>query len=362
MIKLNIPYYNKECIKYVNDSQENNKSYIDKCKIYFNDKWGFNNTIMTTSCTHSMEIMAMSLNIQSGCEILMPAFTFVSTANAFEKFGARVRFVDSLEDSPNINPDMIEKNITENTKALIIVHYAGVSCDMEKICDICKKYNIILLEDCAQAINSYNKDKPLGSYGVMSAFSFHSTKNIQCSEGGLLVINDDKYTDIAKCVSEKGTNRHNFLQGKINKYEWVTKGSSYTLGEINAAYLYHQLININMITDKRLKIWKLYYDNLHKFLNVSKEYNGHNGHIFYIVFENESKRQKIQNILNKNSIQSCTHYISLHNSKYYRKKYKCIENFENSTRYEKNLLRLPIYDGLELDIVDRICSIIINNI
>lgn len=362
MIKLNKPYYNDKCAEYVCDSQKNNVSYIEKSRKYLYHKWGFKNTIMTTSCTHSMEIMAMSLGLTNNDEILMPTYTFVSTANAFEKFGVKVRFVDSLPDHPNIDPDMIEKHISKDTKALIIVHYAGISCDMDKICDICKKHNIILLEDCAQAINSYNKDTPLGSYGIMSAFSFHSTKNIQCSEGGLLVINDEKYIDLANYISEKGTNRHNFLKGKVDKYEWISKGSSYTLGEINAAYLYYQLLNIDTITRNRLKIWDLYYSKLHKIANVSKRYNGHNAHIFYIVFEDETSRKNLQNILEKNNIQSCTHYVSLHNSKYYRENYKCDNVFENSLRYEKNLLRLPIYDGLDLDSVSRICKLIIDNI
>ena len=177
-----------------------------------------------------------------------------------------------------------------------------------------------------------------------------------------LLINDEKYIDLANYISEKGTNRHNFLKGKVDKYEWISKGSSYTLGEINAAYLYYQLLNIDTITRNRLKIWDLYYSKLHKIANVSKRYNGHNAHIFYIVFEDETSRKNLQNILEKNNIQSCTHYVSLHNSKYYRENYKCDNVFENSLRYEKNLLRLPIYDGLDLDSVSRICKLIIDNI
>lgn len=370
-IPFNKPFYNEKCLvnikkTYENGVQSGDGFFTNKCKKLLKEKYKFNNCFFVPSCTHALEMMAMLLNIKDGDEIIIPSYTFVSTANAFVKFGAKVVCVDSLNENPNIDPNEIEKNITNNTKAVCIVHYAGWACDMDKIKKLCEKFNIILLEDAAQAINSFYKNQPLGTFGSMSAFSFHETKNINCGEGGLLVINDNKYLERAFIIREKGTNRTAFFEKKVSKYEWIDKGSSYLLSDINLAYLYPQFMDIDNIINYRKKIWKIYYNNLKRlekfnYFKTCEEIENCKGnyHIFYLLFNNDEYLNKIKNILKKNNIISCTHYIPLHLSKYY------LENFEekklkNAENFGKNILRLPIYFNLDLKYVELICNIIYN--
>jgi len=363
-----IPYttqcYYEESIEYIRDMAINNTSYIKKCEQLVEEKYKFPHTIFTTSCTHSLEMMAMILGLGEGDEVLIPSYTFVSTANAFVKFGATIKCVDSQGDNPNIDPDQIEKLINKNTKALVVVHYGGWACDMEKIREICKKNNIYLLEDAAQAINSYYNNKPLGTFGIMSAFSFHSTKNIGCGEGGMLVINDISLINKARIIYDKGTNRYDFKQGKIDKYEWIGVGSSYSMGEINAAYLYPQLKKIQEITEKRKKIWEYYYDTLKEYSDiaqVSEEVDNcvGNYHIFYLLFKNRTDMLELKSLLKFENITASEHYKPLHKSKFY------VENFsnvilKNAERFGSNLLRLPIYNSLSESDCIRICVIIKN--
>ena len=306
-------------------------------------------------------MMALLLNISEQDEIIIPSYTFVSTANAFAKYGAKIITVDSLDENPNIDPNEIEKNINKNTKAVCIVHYSGVSCDMDQIIEICNKNNIILLEDAAQCINSYYKDIPLGSFGAMSAFSFHETKNINCGEGGLLVINDNKYLDRAHIIREKGTNRTKFINGEIDKYQWIDIGSSYLLSDINAAYLYPQILDIDEITNKRKKIWKLYHQTLSKNNNfiVCNYYEGMNFHIFYLLFDNNKELNDMKKNLISNNILPATHYVPLHKSDYYLNNYENL-NLPNSEKFHKTLLRLPLHYNLTENEVSHICDIIKN--
>lgn len=370
-IVFNKPYFNKECTKNIKESVSmgtlsGDGYFSNKCYEFFRQNYGFENSLLVPSCTHALEMMAMLIDIEEGDEVIVPSYTFVSTANAFVKFGAKIVCVDSECSNPNINPFDIEKNINKKTKAVCIVHYAGWSCDMEKIQDICNKHNIILLEDAAQAIHSFYKGKPLGSFGAMSAFSFHETKNINCGEGGLLVVNDNKYLERSHIIREKGTNRTDFFKKKVSKYEWIDKGSSYLLSDINAAYLYPQLENIDLIINKRKCIWEKYYTNM----KLLEKYNyfktcdklvdcSGNYHIFYLLFENSIKLNEIKDLLKNNNITSSTHYIPLHKCRYY------LENFEvktlpNSEKFGECILRLPIYYDLNFNEVEFICRIIKN--
>ena len=363
-ILFNEPNFKKKYIDNILDHFENNISYTKKCKQLVYDKYNFKNVIFTTSCTHALEMMAMILNIGYGDEVIIPSYTFVSTANAFVKFGATIKCLDSMNDHPNMDINNIENSITEKTKALVIVHYAGQSCDMNKLSNICDKHNIFLLEDAAQAINSYFYEKPLGSFGILSAFSFHYTKNINCGEGGMLVINDDKLVNKANIICDKGTNRYDFLNKKVNKYEWVSKGSSYPLSEINAAFLYEQLINIDNIINYRKKIWDYYYNNLNiindkniGYLCKLNNYNKNNFHIFYIFFRYKKDLNILKKFLNKNNIQSYTHYISLHESEYYKNNFGHI-SLPNSEIFSNNLLRLPLHSNLSISDCNYICKCI----
>ncbi len=369
-ILFNKPYFNDKCLEHIKQTFENNTQSGDGVfskKIYdfLKNKYNFNNALLTTSCTHSLEMMAMLLNIKDGDEIIIPSYTFVSTANAFVKFGANIIFVDSCDDNPNIDPDKIIDKITEKTKALCIVHYAGWGCDMDKIVDICEKYNIVLLEDAAQAIHSYYKNKPLGSFGAMSAFSFHETKNINCGEGGLLVINDDKFIDRAEVIREKGTNRNKFFKGEVTKYQWIDKGSSYLLSDINAAYLYCQFEEIDCIMEKRKNVWEKYYEELNKIQNkdfiTCKKINNCTGnyHIFYLLFENKDNLFNLKKYLTTNNIMTTTHYIPLHQSEYYLKSNNP-QTLLNAERFGNTLLRLPIFYSITDDDVQFIITKIIN--
>lgn len=348
MISFTEPVYSKKSLECIQKHFGEKVSYKKKVIKLVKDRWKFNHVILTTSCTHALEAMAMILNIGPGDEVLIPSYTFVSTANAFVKFGASVKCIDSKKDNPNIDEEKICSSITSKTKALVIVHYAGVACEMEKIVKICKDNNIYLLEDAAQAINSYHKDIPLGSFGIMSAFSFHSTKNIGCGEGGMLVINDSKLIDKAEIIVEKGTNRHNFLSGKIDKYEWIDKGSSYPMAEINAAFLYPQLCEIDQVTEKRKIVSNYYHLNISENLNFQKCDLGGNFHIYYLVFKNPEILEKYKKKLLDNYIQTSKHYNPIHKSKYYITNFQDNQKLPNSEKFGCNLLRLPLHNNLTI--------------
>ena len=343
MINFNKPYFNEFALNNILISKEkcclSGDGYFSrKCCELFKEKWGFN-SLLVPSCTHAIEMMCLLLGLNSEDEVLIPSYTFVSTANAFALQGVKVKCVDSCAENPNISPEALEQAITSKTKAVCIIHYAGVSCDMDRIMEICNRRGIILLEDNAQGINSFYKGRPLGSFGVMSAISFHETKNIQCGEGGLLVINDVKYLKRAEIIREKGTNRTQFFKGEVEKYQWIDIGSSHLLSDISAGILYSQLEEIELILSKRRHQWELYYELLHNDFTCNKPNKDGNCHIFYILIDNV---QEIKNYLRENGIMATTHYVPLHQSQYYQ------ENFEsfkcpNAELFAKRLLRLPLY-------------------
>jgi len=367
-IPFNKPYSTGSEINYIKDVIDTGKlsgdgKYTQKCHEIFENILGFEKCLLTTSCTDALELSALLINIKEGDEIIMPSYTFVSTANAFALRGAKIVFSDSRADHPGIDEDSIEELITEKTKAIVVVHYAGIATDMDKIMSITSKYKLWLIEDAAQAIDSYYKGKKLGTFGHLAAFSFHETKNIQCGEGGLLIINDSELIARAEILREKGTNRSSFFRGEIDKYGWVEVGSSFLPSELNAAYLFAQLESLDIIQNRRKEIWEEYYENLKHFnsyfeLPKIPSYSTNNAHMFYIVCENHSFRQDLIKHLKAKGIMSVFHYISLHQSEYFKDKYVG-KDLVNSNRYSNCLLRLPFYFELENKEIKRITNEII---
>lgn len=340
-----------------------NGVFTKKCQSYFEQKWDIKKTLLTTSCTDALEMCALLIDIQPGDEVIIPSFTFVSTALAFVRQGAKIIFADSRSDHPGVDEDRIRELITPRTKAIVPVHYAGVACDMDKIMSIANEFNIYVIEDAAQAIDSYYNDQQLGTIGHLGTFSFHETKNIQCGEGGLLAINDNKFIKRAEILWEKGTNRADFFRGEVNKYGWVDTGSSFLPSELTASFLFAQLENLEDIQSRRKQIWQEYYDNLKPledkgFVKLPKipEYSTNNGHMFYLICESEQIRSKLIKALKKEKIQLVFHYLSLHNSEYYNNKY-CGEDLINSDMFSDCLVRLPLF--YELDIQQKIIKKII---
>lgn len=356
MIPFNKPYLTGNETKYIETAVATGKIsgngvFTQKCQTFFEDTYGFKKALLTTSCTDALEMCAILADINAGDEVIVPSYTFVSSALAFVRQNANIIFADSYADNPNIDADKIESLITDKTKAIVIVHYAGIACDMEKILEIAEKHNLIIIEDAAQAIDSYYifKDgtkKALGSIGHLGAFSFHETKNIISGEGGMLTINDERFINRAEIIWEKGTNRSMFFRGEINKYGWVDTGSSFLPSEIISAFLWAQLENIHPIQEKRLKIWNTYYENLKDNTNISlpviPEYATNNAHMFYIVCKDVDYRTELIKKLKENNILAVFHYLSLHKSEFYAAKHTHGE-LTNSDHFEDCLLRLPFF-------------------
>jgi dTDP-4-amino-4,6-dideoxygalactose transaminase len=305
--------------------------------------------LLTTSCTDALEMSAILANIQAGDEVIVPSYTFVSTANAFVLRGAHIVFADSRADHPGIDEDSVESLITSRTKAIVVVHYAGVACDMDKINAIAARHNLFVIEDAAQAIDSYYKDRPLGTLGHMSAFSFHETKNIQCGEGGLLAINDEQFAQRAEIIREKGTNRSAFFRGEVDKYGWVDVGSSFLPSEIVAAFLYAQLENLQTIQSRRKNIWNQYDQALQILSAEGKlklpfipDFASNNAHMFYVLTENLQQRSELIEFMKAKGSFPVFHYLSLHKSPYYTEKHQGNE-MPHSDRYMDTLLRLPLF-------------------
>lgn len=373
-IGFNKPYLTGRETEYILDAVSGKKlsgngKYTQLCHEFFQTKYSFKKCLLTTSCTDALEMAAILLNVQEGDEVIMPSYTFVSTANAFVLRGAKIVFADSMESNPNIDAEKIEKLITPKTKVIVVVHYAGITCDMDKIIAIATKYNLYVVEDAAQAIDSFytganGMKRALGSIGHLAAFSFHETKNIISGEGGMLVINDDRFLDRSEIIWEKGTNRSAFFRGEIDKYGWVDIGSSFLPSEIVAAFLFAQLEHLDEIQARRMKLWNRYYELL-KPLNEKgliqlpevPLYATNNAHIFYIVFPNVEKRDACINRLKENEILSVFHYLSLHKSPYYKEKHS-ERQLPHSDRYSDTLLRLPMYYELEENSVIKICNLI----
>ena len=339
-----------------------NGVFTKKCHKFFEEKYGFKKSLLTTSCTDALEMAAILTNIQPGDEVIMPSYTFVSTANAFVRQGAKIIFADSEQNTPNIDASQIEKLITKKTKAIVPVHYAGMACDMDKIMALANKYNLFVIEDAAQAIDSSYKGKPLGSIGHLGAFSFHETKNIQAGEGGLLTINDEQFIKRAEIIWEKGTNRAAFFRGEVDKYSWVDVGSSFLPSDMIAAFLYAQLENLDSIQKKRKEIWEIYYKQLKPleeegFIQLPKipNYASNNAHNFYIICKDLRERTNLLKYLKENSIFAVFHYLTLHKSDFYKNKYNGNE-LQMSDFYEDRLLRLPFYYELDKEKIECVCE------
>jgi dTDP-4-amino-4,6-dideoxygalactose transaminase len=375
MIPFNKPYLAGNETKYIANAIKSGKisgngTYTKKCHAFFEKRYNFNKCLLTTSCTDALEMAAILIDTKPGDEIIMPAFTFVSTANAFVLRGAKIIFVDSKVNTPGMDEDKIEGLITNKTKAIVPVHYAGVACDMDKIMALAHKYNLFVVEDAAQAIDSFytskNGDKKrLGSIGHLAAFSFHETKNITSGEGGMLVINDTQFIKRAEIIWEKGTNRSAYFKGEVNKYEWVDIGSSFLPSEIIAAFLFAQLENTDKIQQKRKFIWDNYYKKLsvlavrkHIQLPFMPEYASNNAHLFYIICGSVNERERLIEHLKSNGILSVFHYQSLPSSFYYSTEKKQ-EVFINADKYSDCLLRLPLFYELKTKEINYICEKII---
>lgn len=354
MIPFNKPYLSGKETLYIQNAVKSGKIsgngvFTQKCHQFFKNKYGFQKVLLTTSCTDALEMAAILINIQSGDEVIMPAFTFVSTANAFILRGAKVIFADSNKDNPNIDVDKIEQLITHRTRAIVPVHYAGISCDMDSIMQIANKYGLFVIEDAAQAINSFYKNRSLGSIGHLSAFSFHETKNIISGEGGMLVINDPQFNKRSEIIWEKGTNRSEFFRGEVDKYGWVDIGSSFLPSEIIAAFLYAQLENLDSIQKKRKDIWNNYLDQLKPLadrglisLPYIPDYAINNAHMFYIVCNSGEERDKLLKHLKNENIMAVFHYLSLSSSQYYINQHDGRE-FKMSDNYSECIIRLPLF-------------------
>lgn len=354
MIPFNKPYISGKELSYIEDAVSRGKIsgngyYTQKCQSFFEDRFQFKKVLLTTSCTDALEMAALLLDIKEGDEVIVPSYTFVSTANAFVLRGAKIVFADSRKDHPGIDEAAIESLITPKTKAIVVVHYAGVACDMDAIMKVANKHGLFVVEDAAQAVQSFYKGKPLGSLGHLSAFSFHETKNIQCGEGGMLVINDEQFAARAEIIWEKGTNRSAFFRGEIDKYGWVDVGSSFLPSELNAAYLYAQLEEMEDIQKKRMELCQIYKNEL---LGWAKnhgigipsipDFATQNGHMFYLLCKDIEQRSSIISYLKSKDILSVFHYLSLHKSPFFANKHDGRE-LPHSDRYTETLLRLPLY-------------------
>ncbi|HNP32721.1 MAG TPA: dTDP-4-amino-4,6-dideoxygalactose transaminase [Flavobacterium sp.] len=369
MIPFNKPYLSGNETFYIEDAVKTGKisgngKYTKLCQDFFENKYGFKKCLLTTSCTDALEMCAILADIKQGDEVIIPSFTFVSTALAFIRQGAKIVFADSEISNPNIDVNKIEKLITSRTKAIVTVHYAGVACDMDVIMDLANKYNLLVIEDAAQAIDSYytsanGEKKPLGSIGHMAAFSFHETKNIISGEGGLLVINDLKFAHRAEIIWEKGTNRAEFFRGEVDKYGWVDIGSSFLPSEIIAAFLWAQLENLNDIQNRRKLLWQTYMDAFKKLNNSSiqlpvlPEYASNNAHMFYLILPDLASRSQLIARLKENGFHSVFHYISLHSSNYYKDKHDG-RKLSNTDKFSDCLVRLPFFYELEIDDINRL--------
>ena len=366
-----------------NGKLSGNGEFTKKCQRFFEERYGFKKCLLTTSGTDALEMCAMLCDLKPGDEVIIPSYTFVSTALAFLREGAKVVFADSMKRNPNLDAEAIEALITPHTKVIVPVHYAGVACDMDRIMEIAEKHNLLVVEDAAQAIDSFYTSNlkpqtlPLGSIGHLAAFSFHETKNITAGgEGGLLVVNDERFIRRAEIIWEKGTNRAEFFRGEVNKYGWVDMGSSFLPAEINAAFLWAQLENLDEIQNKRKSLWDCYYENLSKILerfvplgeNPRKvaapfqlpdlpEYASNNAHMFYLVCRNLEERTALIKHLKDNGILAVFHYLSLHSSQFYKNKHDGRE-LPECDRYADTLVRLPIYYDLEIEDVEKICKLI----
>lgn len=368
MINFNVPPFTGKEMEYIKKAVENQKicgdgEFTKKCNAWIEQKTGTTKCLLTTSCTHATELAALLSEIKEGDEVIMPSYTFVSTADAFVLRGAKAVFVDIRPDTMNIDETKIEAAITEKTKAIVPVHYAGVACEMDVIMDIAKRHNLVVIEDAAQGIMSTYKGKALGTIGDYGCFSFHETKNYSMGEGGALLIRDQSKVEEAEIIREKGTNRSKFFRGQIDKYTWVNFGSSYLPSDMNAAYLYAQLEMAEEINNARLAIWDRYYEGLKELKEAGKielpyvpQDCVHNAHMFYIKAKDLEERTALISFLKENGIMCVFHYIPLHSAPAGLKYGEFRGEDEYTTKESERLARLPLYYGLDMEQVDYIIS------
>ena len=376
-IPFNKPYLTGNETKYIEEAVRSGKIsgngiFTQRCQQYFENRYGFKKCLLTTSCTDALEMAAILCDIQPGDEVIIPSYTFVSTALAFVRQGAKIVFADSMANHPNIDADKIEALITSRTKVIVPVHYAGVACDMDKIMQLAAKYNLLVVEDAAQAVDSYYNPlppkggscSPLGARGSLSAFSFHETKNIISGEGGMLAINDERFIHRAEIIWEKGTNRAEFFRGEVNKYGWVDTGSSFLPSEIIAAFLWAQIENLDDIQQRRKALWQMYYDGLKPLADKGyfklpeiPDYATNNAHMFYLVCRSLEERTALIAHLRRYDILSVFHYLSLHSSDYYRDKHDG-RQLPNCDHFADCLVRLPMFYELKEDEVEKIINLI----
>ena len=369
MIQFNIPPYVGKELEYIKEAMEKNHKicgdgpFTKKCSGWMENKFNVKKVLLTTSCTHATEMTAILTDIKEGDEVIAPSFTFVSTVNPFALRGAKIVFIDINPKTMNIDENLIEDAITEKTKAILPVHYAGVACNMDKIMEIAKKHNLIVIEDAAQGVMSEYKGKPLGTIGEYGCFSFHETKNYSMGEGGALLINNKGNIEKAEIIREKGTNRSRFFRGQVDKYTWVDKGSSYLPSELNAAYLYAQLEKADIIYNDRMNTWNKYKELLQELENKNlielqyiPEDCKHNAHMFYIKCKDLDERTNLINFLKENNINAVFHYIPLHSAEAGIKFGRFHGEDKYTTIESERLLRLPLYYGLKEEDVKYVAS------
>ena len=375
MIPFNKPYLTGKETQYIEEAVRlgklsGNGEFTKKCQRFFEEKYAFKKCLLTTSCTDALEMCAILADIRPGDEVIVPSYTFVSTALGFVRQGAKIVFADSQSNHPNIDVDKIEALITKQTKAIVVTHYAGMACDMDKIINIAEKYDLLIIEDAAQAIDSFylsprtNQKKALGGIGLLSAFSFHETKNVISGEGGMLTINDERFIHRAEIIWEKGTNRAEFFRGEVNKYGWVDTGSSFLPSEIIAAFLWAQIEQMENIQTKRKQIWNTYFNYLKPLADKGMiqlpeipDYATNNAHMFYIVCDTLEERTALIEQLKKNGINAVFHYLSLHSSEFYKNKHDG-RVLNNTDRFTDCLLRLPLFYELTQKEIEHICETI----
>lgn len=371
MIPFNKVYTTGKEIQYLSEAISNGKlsgngPFTLRCQTFFEKKYGIKKALLTTSATDALEMCAILANIQNSDEVIIPSYTFVSSALPFIRQGAKVVFADSYANNPNIDADLIESLITKKTKVIVVVHYSGISCDMDAIMDLANRYNLIVIEDAAQAIDGYFTNKngirmALGTIGHMAAFSFHETKNIIAGEGGLIAINDEKYINRSEIIWEKGTNRADFFRGKTNKYGWVDLGSSFLPSELIAAFLWAQLESLDAIQEKRKLLWNTYNTMfLEKKIKDLKlpivpKFASHNAHTYFILTKDVEHRNRLIDQLKDAGFSAVFHYLSLHASDYFRDKHDG-RHLPNSDNFTDCLLRLPLYYDLDIDCISKIVN------
>ena len=353
MIPFNKPYCSGRELSYIHEvchstTMSGNGQYTKLCHGFFEKRYGFRKCLLTTSGTDALEMCAMLCELKPGDEVIVPSYTFVSSAIAFLREGAKVVFADSGADNPNITVEQIEPLITEKTRVIVVVHYAGVACDMDAIMALAEQHHLLVVEDAAHSIDSFYKGRPLGGIGHLGAFSFHETKNINCGEGGMLVVNDERFIRRSEILWEKGTNRAEFYRGMVNKYGWCDMGSSFLPSELNAAFLWAQLEQLDDIQGQRRRIWEIYDKALRGHLPAGfslpelPDYASNNYHMYYLLCPSLQARTSLMNYLKNNGVQATFHYLPLHSSKYYEDKHDG-RQLANCDRYADTLVRLPLY-------------------